>query len=187
MARTVEKNLAALPRVITIKEFPMFKHNNIMIALGFLTGLALSATAFADEGETVASCTELADRSLSKSNMRQYKLEAYDAEGNLFGKSKRYTWGDKSFAQYVGGDTHVEIVYKRGMYFKVFENGVASEDNYLSPEAALLVIRLQEQINQSDTRTPVGMIATTVSCDVGWTGTEPTLSACYVTPVIDVP
>lgn len=139
------------------------------------------------DGELDVECRTVADKSVSKSNYRSMLLEAKDTDGNIM-KSKRYTWGMSTFAHYVDSDTHVEIEYKTGKRgFKILENGTFRNDGYVSPEAALLIMRLQAQIDDSSTRQPHGLINTTVNCDVAWTGAEPLLSSCYLTPAVDAP
>lgn len=156
-----------------------------------VSGLALVAAsaAFAGDvdGELDVECRDVADKSKAKSNYRSMLVEAKDTDGNIM-KSKRYTWGISTFAHYVSDDTHVEIEYKRGKKsFKIMENGEFRNDGYVSPEAALLIMRLQAQIDQSEVRQPYWLINTTVNCDIAWTGAEPLLSSCYITPVVDVP
>jgi hypothetical protein len=156
-----------------------------------VSGLVLfsAAGAFADDtdGSMDVECRDAKDKAVSKSNYRSMLVEATDTDGNIL-RSKRFTWADSSFAHYVGGDDHVEIEYKHGKDgFKIKENGVFSTDGYVSPHAALLVMRLQTQIDLSAARIPKFLINTTVTCDVGWNGAETVLSACYLTPVVNIP
>ena len=158
-----------------------------VLVSGFVLIASSASMANNLDGELDVECRPAADKSVSKSNYRSMLVEAKDTDGNIM-KSKRYTWGNSTFAHYVGTDTHVEIEYKRGKKdFKILENGEFSTDGYVSPEAALLIMRLQAQIDQSDVRRPYWLIDTTVSCDVGWTGAEPLLSNCYITPVVNIP
>jgi hypothetical protein len=154
---------------------------------GLVLFSAAGAMANDVDGSLDAECRDVSDKAVSKSNYRSMLVEATDSDGNIM-SSKRFTWGDSSFAHFVGGGDHVEIEYKRGKDgFKIKENGVFSEDGYVSPHAALLVMRVQAQIDASSARIPKYLIDTTVTCDVGWNGAEPVLSACYLTPVVNIP
>jgi hypothetical protein len=152
-----------------------------------------SSSAFADATTTpddsVLAWASSKDVGVSKSNYRQYLLEATDGEGNMIGSLKRYTWANSSFAHYVSkaDGMHVEIEWKRGAGYEIYENGTLTTDGYVSPEAALLILRLNEQIEQTNTRIPRLMVNTVVDCTVAWNGYGAEISSCYVTPVIDLP
>jgi hypothetical protein len=152
-----------------------------------------SSTAFANgpstDTDSVLAWASSKDTGVSKSNYRQYLLEATDGEGNLIGSLKRYTWANSSFVHYVNADKdlHVQIEWKRGAGYEIYENGHFSSDGYVSPEAALLMIRLNEQIEQTNTRIPRLMVNTTVDCQVAWNGYGAEISSCFVTPAIDLP
>jgi hypothetical protein len=160
----------------------------ILIAASLFSSTAF-ANAPAADTDSVLAWASSKDTGVSKSNYRQYLLEATDGEGNLIGSLKRYTWANSSFTHYVSlaEDIHVEIEFKRGAGFEIYENGNLSTDGYVSPEAALLMIRLNEQIEQTGTRIPRLMVSTSVDCQVAWNGYGAEISSCYVTPVLDLP
>lgn len=156
----------------------------ILIAAALFSNVAAANDGFVNTWTTVK------DTAVAKSTIRQYLLEATDGDGEMIGSLKQYTWRTSSYAQYVSadGDTHVQVKFTRGQtYGKVWENGVASEDGFVSPQAALLVLRLQEQINQTDARIPMYMVSADVDCQVLWTGLSTEIGHCSLTPVLDLP
>ena len=149
------------------------------------------ATVVVDGGNTTAAGIVLPPAPARRLALRWLQwlqeLEASDGAGYFIGKLKRYTWANSSFAHYVADDTHVEIEWKRGAGFEIYENGELTTDGYVSPEAGLLMIRLNEQIEQTGTRIPKWMVSTSVDCQVTWNGYGAELSSCFVTPVLDKP
>ena len=150
-----------------------------------LAAALFSSTAAADS--SVLAWADGKDTGVAKSTVRQHLVEGYDADGNVFGQMKRYTWGDSSFAQYVDPNTGLHIMVETNFTggVRMMEDGVESPDFAISPEAALLIIRLQEQINQTDARIPMRMVTAAVDCEVTWNGYGTELSNCYLSATND--
>jgi hypothetical protein len=156
-----------------------------LLAAAFFSSTFLSATAAADD--SVLAWADGKDSGVAKSTMRQHLVEGYDADGNVFGKMKRYTWGDSSFAQYVDPNTGLHVMVETNFTggVRMMEDGVESPDFSISPEAALLIIRIQEQADQTSARIPMRMVTATVDCDVAWNGYGAELSNCYLSATND--